>query len=76
MSKASDEDKVATVRRFSDQMMSAVLDGNEILLFDRIEQFFGSRAEAHYKQGYQEGFLDGWASCVETSKTLLGGTDG
>lgn len=69
---STDEEKIATVRRFSDQMMAAVLDNHEVLLFDRIEEFFNSRAEIHYKQGFNEGFTDGWNAAVITARRLQG----
>lgn len=58
MSAPSDEDKISTVRVFHDQVMSAVLDGRELIFFDLIESFFGKREETTYKAGYMKGWED------------------
>lgn len=52
----SDEDKIATVRTFHDQVMSAVLDGKELVFFDLIEKFFEGRSRLSYEAGYYKGW--------------------
>jgi hypothetical protein len=51
-----EEDRIKTVRVFSNQVMAAVLDGRETAFFDLVEAFFEQKTKAAFDKGYSLGF--------------------